>query len=229
MPPPTNVPAIQLQAAVRGHKDRATIKARNSWMEDLSKGGKLTPRALGDANGELGSRPRALMGVDTSSALKDARSRAEKSRASDRAASSSSAAAPAAAKPLSLSEQRRQERMDKGGFKGAPSAEQKKNAEAAKRADHVAHRQLKDFLDKLVITPLVERATKEGEAVLAARQRQREWETRQLPKPVFSASLFLSRPIFMGIPTHGEDMIPLKRMGAKARLRRGPKHPNQIT
>ena len=124
-----------------GHKDRATIKARNSWMEDLSKGGKLTPRALGDANGELGSRPRALMGVDTSSALKDARSRAEKSRASDRAASSSSAAAPAAAKPLSLSEQRRQERMDKGGFKGAPSAEQKKNAEAAKRADHVAHRQ----------------------------------------------------------------------------------------
>ena len=66
MPPPTNVPAIQLQAAVRGHKDRATIKARNSWMEDLSKGGKLTPRALGDANGELGSRPRALMGVDTS-------------------------------------------------------------------------------------------------------------------------------------------------------------------
>ena len=60
MPPPTNVPAIQLQAAVRGHKDRATIKARNSWMEDLSKGGKLTPRALGDANGELGSAWRVL-------------------------------------------------------------------------------------------------------------------------------------------------------------------------
>ena len=60
MAPP--VPALPIQAAFRGHQDRTKLKARAAWMGDLSQGESLTPRTLGDVNGEVASRPRALLG-----------------------------------------------------------------------------------------------------------------------------------------------------------------------
>ena len=67
-------------------------------------------------------------------------------------------------------------------------------APGAQKAELAASKELRESFDKLIISPMVERAAKEGEAMLAARRRQREWELRPLSKPVFSASLFVSLP-----------------------------------
>ena len=90
--PAAGVPAVPIQAAFRGHRDRTQLKARSSWIADVAQGDALTPRALGDVNGETGSRPRALLGVDSSSAREYARSRAAASRAAKAATRESSEA-----------------------------------------------------------------------------------------------------------------------------------------
>ena len=157
-----------VQAAIRGHQDRIKLKARASWMADRVQSGDLTPRALGDANG---TRPRALMGVDTSVARRDAQTRAAASRAASSVRiAAQNAPAPvcfsnhppacgrsatgrfrvccvscqAGSQALSLSERRRQERRGKSTEPQTP--QQMRVNDTHKRADQVASRQLRDFL-----------------------------------------------------------------------------------
>ena len=176
-PSDSGVPALPIQAAFRGHRDRTQLKAKASWMADV--GDALTPRALGDVNGETGTRPRALLGVDASTARNDARSRAAASRAA-KAITRESSEAPS----KMLGKQPPTRGQIRAGAK----------APGAQKAELAATKQLREFFDKLIVSPMIERAAKEGEAMLAARRRQREWEQRPLSKPVFSASLFVSLP-----------------------------------
>ena len=181
--PAAGVPAVPIQAAFRGHRDRTQLKARSSWIADVAQGDALTPRALGDVNGETGSRPRALLGVDSSSAREDARSRAAASRAAKAATRESSPS-------KTLVKNARSQPQPRGSLQVRAGAK----APGAQKAELAASKELRESFDKLIISPMVERAAKEGEAMLAARRRQREWEQRPLSKPVFSASLFVSLP-----------------------------------
>ena len=181
--PAAGVPAVPIQAAFRGHRDRTQLKARSSWIADVAQGDALTPRALGDVNGETGSRPRALLGVDSSSAREYARSRAAASRAA-KAATRESSEAPS----KTLVKNARSPPPPRGQVRAGAKAP------GAQKAEVATSKELRESFDKLIISPMVERAAKEGEAMLAARRRQREWEQRSLSKPVFSASLFVSLP-----------------------------------
>ena len=183
-----DMPALPIQAAFRGHRDRTQLNAKSTWMADVAQGDALTPRALGDVNGETGSRPRALLGVDASTARNDARSRAAASRASKSMTRESSEVP----NPV-LSKGARSQPPTRGSGK-LGSGKMGAKAAGAQKAELAASKQLREFFDKLIVTPMVERAAKEGEAMLAARRRQREWEQRPLSKPVFSASLFVSLP-----------------------------------
>ena len=183
MSEPADVPALPIQAAFRGHRDRTQLEAKRSWMADVAQGDALTPRALGDVNGETGSRPRALLGVDASAARNDARSRAAASRAAKAGTRESSEA-----HSKTLGKNARSQPPTRGQVRAGAKAP------GAQKAELAATKQLREFFDKLVVSPMVERAAKEGEAMLAARRRQREWEQRPLSKPVFLASLFVSLP-----------------------------------
>ena len=137
MSEPADVPALPIQAAFRGHRDRTQLEAKRSWMADVAQGDALTPRALGDVNGETGSRPRALLGVDASAARNDARSRAAASRAAKAGTRESSEA-----HSKTLGKNARSQPPTRGQVRAGAKAP------GAQKAELAATKQLREFFDQ---------------------------------------------------------------------------------
>ena len=185
-PSPRTQSATQIEAAARGHADRRSLKQRASWLSDLEQQPALTPRMVEgrDATSKA-ARPRALLGVDTRNAQQAARARvAVKEPAAP--------PPPADVVPKKAPAASSRPRTAPPPSRGRGTGRDGKGKGAA--SDEMSSRQVKLFVDKLILGPTIDRAAKQGEALLAARRRQQEYENRPVPKPVFTGTMFASLP-----------------------------------
>ena len=185
-PSPRTQSATQIEAAARGHADRRSLKQRASWLSDLEQQPALTPRMVEgrDATSKA-ARPRALLGVDTRNAQQAARARVA---VKEPAAPPPPADVVPKKAPVASSRPRTAPPPSRGRGTGRDG----KGKGAA--SDEMSSRQVKLFVDKLILGPTIDRAAKQGEVLLAARRRQQEYENRPVPKPVFTGTMFASLP-----------------------------------
>ena len=179
--------AAVIQAAARGRKSRTAATRTAAWLTDLANNSRIDPRALGQLGGGKQSVPAPLLGnINRASALRAVSERVARERA-----------------------------QGAGGFKpGLPEAARRPAVKAGSNGrgrgrtggprlgvtpmpirEPELRRATREFIANAILSPIVDRAAKQGEAILAARARQAEFELRPLQKPVCTASLFGTGPI----------------------------------
>lgn len=170
--------ATLIQAAVRSHQTRADMELRSSWLDQISRRGKLTPRDLGELPNNKQQVPGALLGAkNRADAIAQAKQKAEEERkkAKQLAGKSGSKA-----------------KVPRQGLLGKKSKGSSTAGDTPRPAikDPEWRRANKEFVRQLILEPCIEKACKLGEAMLAARARQEAFERRELQKAVCVGSLF---------------------------------------
>ena len=176
-----------IQAAVRGGRTRQEQRQRSAWLQDLTGHSKnITPRDLGDLGGGRVAIPTALLGTTTRQAAVASAAR----RLRDEKELKIGKAAAAASR---VPKGRLPEAARRPGRASLPSS--RSSAAAAKptappKVEPEWRKANKEFVLKAIIGPMVDKAARLGEGMIAARRRQSEFESRPLQKPVCVASLF---------------------------------------
>ena len=178
-----------IQAAARSRGVRRDAERSEKWLGDLTRSSaKLDAKALGELGDGKRSIPGPLLGVAGRTQFARA---AEEKIAAERA------------KTLAESNPGRSARKARSGpggtgigLRGAVGAVRAANA-FSKSSSSSTSQGMKtfrkaniDFVKEGILGPLIDRAARLGEGILAARVRQAEFESRLLPKPVCVASLF---------------------------------------
>lgn len=183
-----------IQAAARSSAARKDATRSSQWLEDLTRHGKLDSRTLGELGGGKRSVPSPLLGVaNRSDAVEAAQRRAEQDKLRTRLKSNPGASGRPAKAALPEFGVRRP-----GGPPGRPASaggRSRSGSSSGGSTDRFLgetpfRKANREFVQSAILGPLVERACRQGEALLAARHRQAEFERRPLPKPVCVASLF---------------------------------------
>lgn len=173
-----------IQAAVRGNQARQEQRQRSAWLHDVSSHSRvLTPRDLGDLGGGRMAIPDALLGTTSRQSAVNAASRRVRD-AKELNIGKASTARPSKGR-LPDDAKRPTSRP------GLPSRSSAASAKSAPpRAEPEWRRANKEFVMQAVLGPMIDRAARLGEGMIAARKRQAEFERRPLQKPVCVASLF---------------------------------------
>ena len=171
--------AVAIQAGIRGRQSRNEQRVRSAWLEDVAKKGNLTPRDLGDLGGGRRSIPEPLKGARPREAL-IAERHARAAEAKELKGGKGSARGRKSVLPEAVSRP-----------SARPSLSSTSRSSGSRKSLEPEWRRAnKEFILKSIIGPLIDKAAKGGEAMLAARKRQTEYEARPLQKPVCVASLF---------------------------------------